>query len=386
MDMSRTAKFTLTGGPIEATDRTLRALSRQVYYHYDPEFKEIFADTTLMLKKVFQTKQDIIIMQGEALLGLEAAAACCFQPGDKVLNLVSGAFGHEYAWYISLYGAEPVEIRVPYNEIIDPADVEKVLKANPDIKFLAVVHSETPSGTLNPVQDICPIAKKYGVITIIDAVSSMGGVDIRPDEWGFDICVVGPQKCLSSTPGLAIISVSDEAWEVMRKKDPPVRFSYLSMLDFKDIYLETGQFPYTIFTNEVVALHETLKQIIEGGLERAWQRHTLAAEVCRAGVKGMGLEIWPARDEICTPCVTAIKTPEGIDDAVLRNHMYRKYGVLISGGFKDLMGKLFRIGHMGKTADPMYVMVALSALEKTLQDLGYPIKLGSGVTAALEAF
>ncbi|MGD2148601.1 MAG: alanine--glyoxylate aminotransferase family protein [Anaerolineae bacterium] len=386
MDVSRTANFTLTGGPIEATDRTLRALSRPVYYHYDPDFKEIFAETTRMLKEVFQTEQDVIMMQGEALLGLEAAAACCFQPGDKVLNLVSGTFGHEYAWYIELYGAEPIEIRVPYNEVIDPADVRKVLMENPDISYLAVVHSETPSGTLNPVEEICPIAKEFGVVTIVDAVSSMAGVDIRPDEWGFDICVVGPQKCIASTPGLALISVSEDGWNAMRKHDPPIRYSYLSMLDWKEIYLETGKFPYTIFTNEVVALHEALQQILEEGLENVWERHASAAAMCRAGVRGMGLEIWPARDDICTPCVTAIKTPKGVDDEELRMHMYREYGVLISPGFKDLMGKLIRIGHMGKVADPMYVMVALAALEKSLDDMGYPVKLGGGVAAAMEAF
>ena len=125
MRPKRRANFLMSGGPVEATDRTLRALSRQVYYHYDPDFKQIFADTTQKLKQVFQTKQDVIIMQGEALLSLEAAAACCFSPGDKVLNLVNGVFGHEYAWYIDLYGAETVEIRVPYNEVIDPADVER---------------------------------------------------------------------------------------------------------------------------------------------------------------------------------------------------------------------------------------------------------------------
>jgi pyridoxamine--pyruvate transaminase len=385
MITKRRAKFSMSGGPVEATSRTLQALSQQVFYHYDPDFKEIFADTTQQIKEVLQTKYDVIIMQGEALLTLEAAAACCFQPGDKVLNLVSGVFGHEYAWYIDLYGAECIEIRVPYNEVIDPADVERTLKANPDIKFLTVCHSETPSGTLNPVQDICPIAKEHGVITIVDSVSAVGGVDLRPDDWGIDICVIGPQKCLSSTPGLGMASVSAEAWEVMLKHDPPLRYTYLSMLDWKEI-VEQGRFPFTVFTNEVVALHEALEQALEEGMENMWARHDKAARVCRAGVRGMGLEIWPASDDICTPCVTAIKTPEGIDDAVLRRHMYDHYGVLISGGFKDLMGKLFRIGHMGKTADPMYVIVALSALEKTLKDLGYPIQLGSGVTAALEAF
>jgi pyridoxamine--pyruvate transaminase len=385
MSSSRRAKFTMSGGPVEATDRTLRALSRQVFYHYDPDFKQIFADTTEKLKKVFQTKQDVIIMQGEALLSLEAAAACCFSPGDKVLNLVNGVFGHEYAWYIDLYGAETVEIRVPYNTVIDPADVEKTLKADPGIKFLAICHSETPSGTLNPLKDICTIAKEYGVISIVDAVSSMGGVDIRPDEWGIDICVVGPQKCISSTPGLGLVSVSEAAWDVMRKHDPPLRYTYLSMLDWKEI-VDEGRFPFTVFTSEVVALNEALDQILEEGLENVWARHELAASVGRAGVRGMGLEIWPVSDDICTPCVTVIKCPDGIDDAKLRMHMYEKYGVLISGGFKDLVGKLFRIGHMGKTAEPMHVVVALAALEKTLKDMGYPVELGSGVAAALESF
>ena len=147
-----------------------------------------------------------------------------------------------------------------------------------------------------------------------------------------------------------------------------------------------GRFPFTVFTSEVVALNAALDQILEEGLENVWARHELAASVGRAGVRGMGLEIWPVSDGICTPCVTVIKCPEGIDDAQLRMHMYEKYGVLISGGFKDLMGKLFRIGHMGKTAEPMHVVVALAALEKTLKDMDYPIKLGSGVAAALESF
>ncbi|MEE9616703.1 MAG: alanine--glyoxylate aminotransferase family protein [Anaerolineae bacterium] len=385
MDVSRKAKFTMSAGPIEATDRTLRALGQQILYHYDPQFHDIFRDTTAKLQQVFQTKQDVVILQGEALLGLEAAAACCFRPGDKVLNLVSGVFGHEYKWYIELYGAEAIEIRVPYNSAVDPADVEKTLKENPDIKFLAVVHSETPSGTLNPVKDICTLAREHGVITIVDAVSSMGTLDVRPDEWGFDICVVGPQKGFASTPGLAIISVSEDAWEVMRnvKNPDPVRYSYLSILDWKEQWLEGGSFPYTVFTNEVVGLNSALTQILEEGLENVFARHARCARACREGVKAMGLELWPEREEICAPCVTAVKNPEGLDDSKLRQHMYEEYGVIISGGFKDLNGQLFRIGHMGKMAQPMYVIVALAALEKSLHDLGHPVELGSGVGAAL---
>ncbi len=383
--MQRKAHFTLSAGPVEATDRTLRAMSQPIYYHYDPQFAVVFDDTLAKLKAVFQTRQDVIIMQGEALLGLEAAAACCFQEGDTVLNLVSGVYGAGYQGYIDMYGAKSVEVRVPYNAAIDPDDVERALRAHPEVRFLTVVHCETPSGTLNPVREICTIAKRYGVLTIVDAVSSMGTLDIRPDEWGFDICVVGPQKAFSAPPGLALISVSDAAWEVMRRRKNPVRFSYLSMLDWKEQWLEKRRFPYTVFTSDVVALNEALAQILEEGLENVFARHARAARACREGVKALGLQLWPASEDIASPCCTALIPPAGVDEQALRRRMYEGYGVLISGGVGDTAGKLVRIGHMGKAADPMYVTVGLAALERALHDLGHPVRFGSGVGAALAA-
>jgi len=383
MEMRRKAHFTMTAGPVEATDRTLRALSQPIFYHYDPQFAEVFDDTLAKLKAVFQTRHDVIIMQGEAVLGLEAAAACCFEEGDTVLNLVSGVYGAAYQYYIDLYGAKSVEVRVPYNAAIDPADVELALRAHPEIKFLSVVHSETPSGTLNPVREICTIAKAHGVLTIVDAVSSMGTLDIRPDEWGIDICVVGPQKAFAAPPGLALISVSDAAWEVMRRRKRPVRGSYLSMLDWKEQWLEKRRFPYTVFTSDVVALNAALAQILEEGLRQVFARHDRAARACREGVKALGLELWPASEAIASPCCTAFVPPAGVDERALRMRMYDAYGVLISGGVGDTAGKLVRIGHMGKTADPMYVAVALAALERALHDLGHPVAFGSGVGAAL---
>jgi pyridoxamine--pyruvate transaminase len=383
MQRRRTARFVMTVGPGEVSERIRRALSEPVYYHEDPEFKALFEDTEKKLQAVFQTQQDVIMMQGEALLGLEAAAACCFQEGDTVLNLVSGIYGSEYKWYIEVYGAQAIEITVPYNEAIDPAEVEKVLDEHPEIKYLAVVHCETPSGTLNPIREICTIARKHGVISIVDAVASLGTVDIRPDEWGIDICVVGPQKGFSGTPGLALISVSEAAWEAMRSRNKPVRYSYLSMLDWKELWQKQRKWPYTPLVSEVVALNEALDEVLEEGLPHVFERHARAARACREGVKALGLQLWPASEDICAPAVTAIATPAGIDEAQLRQRMYEEYGVLISGGTKALMGKLFRIGHMGRTAEPMHVVVALAALERSLHDLGYPVRLGSGVGAAL---
>ncbi len=385
--MREHALFNMSAGPIEGTPRTLRALSRQIMYHYDPEFADIFDDTTEKLKKLFKTRNDVIIMQGEALLGLEAAAFCTINEGDKCLNLVSGVYGDLYAWYIKSFGGELLEVRTDYNKAIDPADVEKAFKDNPDIKIMSVVHCETPSGTLNPIKEICQIAKKYGALTIVDAVSSMGSVDVETDQWRLDICVVGPQKCIASSPGLALVSISEEAWEKMRKKKNPVRYSYLSMLDMKEQWLvekEKRKFPFTIFTSEVVALNEALNQLFEEGPNAVIARHQSAARMCREGVKGMGLRLWADSEDICATCATAIKSPEGLDDAKLRRHMYDNYRILISGGFGELNGKLFRIGHMGKMAQPVYVAAALAMLEKSLKDMGYPVKLGSGVGAALE--
>lgn len=386
--MGEHALLNMSAGPIEGTPRTLRALSRQIMYHYDPEFADIFDDTTGRLKKLMRTRNDVIIMQGEALLGLEAAAFCTIDPDDKCLNLVSGVYGHLYAWYIKSFGGELLEVRTDFNKAVDPTDVEKAFKDNPDIKIMSVVHCETPSGTLNPIKEICQIAKKHGALTIVDAVSSTGGVEVEVDQWGLDICVVGPQKCLASSPGLALVSVSEEAWEKMRTKKNPVRYSYMSMLDMKEQWLvekEKRRFPLTIFTSEVVALNEALKQLFEEGPDAVIKRHQRVAKMCREGVKGMGLELWADSEDICAPCVTAIRKPEGVEDAKLRRHMYDQYRVLISGGFGDLNGKLFRIGHMGKMAQPVYVAAALAMLEKSLKDIGYPVKSGSGVGAALEA-
>jgi pyridoxamine---pyruvate transaminase len=385
--MSEHALFNLSAGPVQASAKTLRALSQQIMYHNDPEFVDVFDQTTEKLKRLFKTKGDVIIMQGEALLGLEAAAVCTIEPGDKCLNLVSGIYGHLYASYIEACGGKLIEVRTDYDRVIDPVDVEKAFKEHPDIKVMSVCHSETPTGTLNPVQDLCPIAKKHGAISIVDAVSSIGGTEVEVDAWGIDICCIGPQKNLASSPGLAPIAVSEAAWEKMRNKSKPVRYSYMSMLDFKEQWLcekEKRGFPYTMFTNEVVALNQALNQVFEEGLEKVIARHKLAARMARAGVKGMGLEIWPVSEAICGTCSTAVKAPAGIDEVKLRRHLYDQYRVMISGGYRDLKGKVFRIGHMGTTAEPAFVAMQLAMIEKSLQELGHSVKLGSGVGAALE--
>ena len=376
--------ITMSAGPNSVHDRIRQAYSRQILYHYDPDFHALFDDTTDKLKQVYQTSGDVIIMQGEAVLGLEAASACTIRPGDKCLNLVSGVFGAGYARYFSRYsGQDPFGIEVPYNESIDPAVVERVLREEGYIRAIAVVHSETPSGTLNPVKEICALAQEYGALTIVDAVSSFAGMPVPVDEWGVDICVAGPHKCLGAAPGSALMAVSDRAWEAMRTHPNPLRKGYLSLLDWKELWMEQRRFPFTVFVGQINGVNEALTMALEEGLQNRFERHSQAARMCRAGVRALGLELWPAREEIMSTCVTAFLAPEGITPQQILDRMRATYGIAVAGSLKELADKLVRIGHMGHMAQPIFVETALAALERTLYDLGYPVQLGKGVGAAL---
>ncbi len=375
--------MTLAGGPVQLTDRTLRDQSRPVLYHYDPAFIEIFSHTCDLLKQAYRTEYDVVIMQGEAILGLEAAAACLLSPGDKVLNLVSGVFGKWFELFIEKYGGETIELAVPYNEAIDPDTVRKALEDNPGIKFLSVVHSETPSATVNPVEAIGAVAKDFGVLTMVDTVSGLGGELSSPEDWGMDIAVAGPQKCLGGPPGLSMLSVSPRAWEAMESKKTPLRGSFLSILDWRDTWMAKKIFPYTPSVTNIYALESILEQALEEGMEAMAIRHAAIAKAARRGVAGMGLELWAAREEIAASCVTGAVMPQGVDDEQLRARLRDRYGVMISGGYGELAGKLFRLGHMGMAAHPSYLCAQLTMVERTLADLGVPVTLGQGVGAAL---
>jgi pyridoxamine--pyruvate transaminase len=378
-------RLNLAAGPVQVMEQTLRDASRPVLYHYDPAFIELFARTSGLLQQVFRTKYDVVIMQGEAILGLEAAAAGLLSPGDKVLNLVSGVFGKWFEDFIRKYGGETIELTVPYNEAIDPEDVRKALHANPGVKYLSVVHSETPSGTHNPVKEIGAVAREFGVLTMVDTVSGLGGELLSPEEWGMDIAIAGPQKCLGGTPGLSLMSISPAAWEALESRKPePLRASFLSILDWKTAWLEGGRFPYTPSVSEIYSLESVLDQTLAIGMECFVDRHQAIARACREGVKALGLQLWPAREEIAAACATAVRLPDGITDDDLLRTMRHRYGVTISPGYGSLKGQLFRLGHMGPAqVHPTVLAAQLAVLERSLLDLGYPVQLGAGVGAAM---
>jgi pyridoxamine--pyruvate transaminase len=377
----RDPDFTLSAGPVMASPRVLAALGSPITYHYDPAFLEAFRRTERKLAELFLTKNDVLLMQGEAVLGLEAAARALVSPGTPVLNLVQGVFGKGMGYWLKDFGAELHELEVAYNDAVDPADVERYLGEHPGIELVTVVHSETPSGTVCDVSQIGPIAQAHGALTLVDCVSSLGGIPFRTDEWQLDVCVAGPQKCLAGPPGMSLMTVSEAAWERIRANPAAPRASFLSMLDWKEQWLDGDRFPFTPSVSDVHGVEAACDELLEEGLEASIERHERSAAACRAGVRAMGLELWPRSDEIAAACVTAIAVPNGLSDVQVRAHCRERYGVMISGG--QGAGNLVRIGHMGPSARSLYPVVGLGAVGQTLADLGASVDVGAGVEAAL---
>ena len=377
----REPAFTLSAGPVTVWPRVLAALGSPVTYHYDPVFLARFRTTAEKAKQVFLTENDVLLMQGEAILGLEAAARGVVSPGTKVLNLVQGVFGKGMGYWLSDFGAELHEVEVGYDDAVDPADVERYLDEHPGIEVVTIVHSETPSGTFTDVAAIGEIAHAHGALTLVDCVSSLGGIPLRTDEWHLDVCVAGAQKCLGGPPGMSLMTVNDAAWERIRANPHAPRASYLSMLDWKEQWLDGDKFPFTPSVSDLHGVEASVDELLEEGLEASIERHERSAAACRAGARAMGLELWPRTEEITAACVTAIAVPEPLTDVQVRAHCRERYGVMISAG--QGAGNLVRIGHMGPSARSLYPVVGLAAVGQTLADLGAQVDIGAGVEAAL---
>jgi pyridoxamine---pyruvate transaminase len=375
--------FTLTTGPVDAYPQVLRALSKPVLYDYDPAFLSFYERVEEKLRAAFRTPHMPVILHGEPVLALEAGAASLIARDDVVLNLVSGVYGAGFGFWAKRYCAELLELRVPYDEVIDPGRVEAMFKARPEIRVVSVCHHDTPSGTINPVTEIGRIAAAHGAYLLVDAVSSFGGMDVGPETCQADLFVTGPNKCLGCPPGLSLVGVTPRAWEKMKANPHAPRDSMLSILDWEYAWRRDRPFPFTPSVAEVNGLDAALDLYLAEGPEHVWARHALTAAACRAGALAMSLRLWPADERTASPTATAIRVPATVEDTALRAAARARYGVVFSSGRGETLGKLIRIGHMGPTARPMYAVVALTALGGALRALGHPLDVAAGVAAAL---
>lgn len=376
------ADLTLSAGPNDVASEVLAAMGSPILYHYDPVFLARFTETEEKIARLFRTtSHEIILMQGEAVLGLEAAARSVVQPGMACLNLVSGVFGKGFGYWLSAIGADLREIEVPYDQSIDPAAVEAYLEAHPEIRMVSVVHCDTPSATVNPVREIGPIARAHGAVTIVDAVSTFGGIELRPEEWQLDLVVAGPQKCLGGPPGMSLLAINEQAWAMIDANPGAPRGSFLSILDWREQWHGQGRFPFTPSVSDLNGVNKAADLLLAEGLDASQARHARIAAACRAGIRGMGLRLWAASEEIAAACATAIAVPDGLTDIAVRDHVRSRYRVQLSAGQRA--GNLVRIGHMGANARPMFVVAGLAALGRSLLDMGAQLDLGAGLEAAL---
>jgi len=375
-------EFTLSAGPVAVTAATLAGLAKPIQYHYDEDFKATFRRAQEKTAQILRTSNDVIIMQGEAILGLEGALRSLVSPGMHVLNLVQGIFGKGTGYWLRDLGADTHEIEVGYDDAVTPEMVEAYLDAHPEIEMVCLVASETPSGTVTDIARIGPMCRDRGILTYVDTVSGVLGMEHRTDDWGLDLCVTGPQKCLGGAPGLSLVSVSAKAWERIYANPAAPRDSYLSLIDYKEKWLGEGRFPYTPSVSDINGLEAALDQALAEGVDRVVQRHVDARELAKAGARAMGLRFWAKREDSMSACVTSIRLPDEIDNVAVRDLARSRYGVMFSHG--QGAGNLIRLSHMGPTAGGLHGVVALSALGRTLLDLGMRLDVGAGVEAALE--
>ncbi|SFT53415.1 alanine--glyoxylate aminotransferase family protein [Mesorhizobium sp. YR577] len=375
--------ITLTAGPVNAYPDVLRGLGRTVLYDYDPAFQLFYEKVIGKAQKAMRLSNKPVVLHGEPVMGLEAAAASLISRDDVVLNLASGVYGKGFGYWAKRYSPNLLEIEVPYNEAIDPQSVADMLKSHPEITVVSVCHHDTPSGTINPIDEIGAIVSAHGGYLIVDAVSSFGGMKTHPEDCKADIYVTGPNKCLGAPPGLTLMSVSDRAWTRMKANSAAPRASVLSILDWEHAWSKEKPFPFTPSVAEMNGLDVALDLYLNEGPEAVWARHALTAKATRAGAQAMGLSIWAANEKIASPTTTAIRTPDGVDEKALRQAARERYGVVFSSGRGETLGKLTRIGHMGPTAQPIYAIAALTALGGALNAAGRKLQVGKGIEAAL---
>ncbi|RWR33795.1 alanine--glyoxylate aminotransferase family protein [Sinirhodobacter populi] len=380
----RPALFTLTTGPVNCYPEVLNALGRPVSYDYDPVFQRFYQDLSLKLQRIMGAATVPVILQGEPVLGLEAAAASLVGPGDHVLNLVSGVYGAAYGGWLRPHAASMAELRVDYDRIITPDLLRQALRDHPRTTIVALCHHDTPSGTINPLAELAEVVRDHGALLLVDSVSAYGGTRVDLDP--IDMLVTGPNKCLGCPPGLSVLAISARAWDHMKANPAAPRGSILSVLDWENAWQAGAPFPFTPSIAELNGLDAALDRYAAEGPEAVWARHARTAAAMRAGVKAMGLDLWAAEEAFAAPTATAIRLPEGVDETALRDLMQRDYGVVISSGRGETFNRLVRVGHMGPTAWPMYAVVALTALHGAMSRLtARPLRLGAAIEAALAA-
>lgn len=379
---------TLMGpGPSDVHPRVTGAMARPTIGHLDPAFVGMMDEVKQMLQYAFQTKNQLTIpVSAPGSAGMETTFQNLLERGDKAIVCQNGVFGGRMKEVVERSGATAVMVEDDWGKAVDPQKVEDALKAHPDAKLLAFVHAETSTGARSDAETLSKLAHQYDCLSLVDAVTSVGGSELRVDDWEIDAIYSGTQKCLSCTPGISPVSFSDRAVEVITTRKSKVQSWFL------DTNLVMGYwgastkraYHHTAPVNALYALHESLVMLQDEGLENSWARHSKNHRVLRAGLEAMGLS-FVVDEEYRLPQLNSVTIPEGIDEAVVRSRLLNDFNLEIGAGLGALAGKVWRIGLMGHSSRAENIFLCLSALEAVMSDMGANINTGVALSAAQNA-
>lgn len=364
-DLDPSPRLLLGPGPSMVHPRVLRALATPPVGHLDPDFLAIMNEVQELLRAVFETDNRLTLpVSGTGSAGMEAALCNFIEPGDPVLVCVNGYFGERMIDMATRYGADVRRIDVAWGDVFSASQVDEALRAHP-AKLVAIVHAETSTGALQPLEEVAEVVHRHGALFLVDAVTSLGGVSVGVDQVGIDICYSGTQKCLSCPPGLAPLTVSPRAEEALKARRSRVTSWYLDLTMVQQYWGAERTYHHTAPINMNYALREALRLVVEEGLQQRFERHRANAQMLWDGLAELGLKPHVPESHRL-PTLTTVVVPEGVDEAAVRARLLKEYNIEIAGGLGALKGKVWRIGLMGHSSRPENVLTLLAALRHIL--------------------
>lgn len=362
-ELNTSTRILMGPGPSDVHPRVLKAMATPLVGHLDPEFLKIMDEIKEMVQLTFQTKNQLtFVVSAPGSAGMETCLVNLLEPGDEALICVHGVFGNRMSDIVERCGAKLIRIDAPWGEPIDPQQVKEALKTCKP-KIVAIVHAETSTGVLQPLEEISKLTHEAGALFVVDAVTSYCGTDIRVDEWGIDAIYTGSQKCLSAPPGLSPVSFSTRAVETLDKRKSKVQSWFLDLTMVKNYWAGAKRaYHHTGPVSAMFALREALRLVLEEGLENRFKRHKQNHELLRNGLENLGFEFLVKKD-FRLPMLNAVKLPAGIDDASARKRLLDEFNIEVGGGLGDFAGKIWRVGLMGNSSNPNHIHALLGALK-----------------------
>jgi len=382
-DLLPSPRILLGPGPTMADPRVLRAMATPLLGQFDPEFTAVMNEVMELLRAVFQTDNERAFpVPGTGRAGLEAAMVSLLEPGDRVVVAECGRFGLLMIEIAERCGATVVPVRAEWGRMVEPAAVAKALEAGPT-RMVAVVHGETSTGVLQPLDELARLAHAHDALLMTDAVVTLGGCEVATDRWEADVVVAGTQKCLSCPSGLAPITYNARAEAVLGNRRTRIRSNYLDLVQLQRYWSPDRFNHHTAPTSMVFGLREALRACLVEGLEARFERHRRHGAALRAGLEVMGLRLFGSEPESGRlPFITPVMVPDGVDELRVRQRMVSEFGVEIGAAFGPLQGRIWRIGTMGYSAQRQNILLGLAALEASLSAEGFSLPRGAGVAAA----